>query len=183
MPRNVTASPFEFQSSPDRKKWTRKDCEFLVDSEHLVGRNELVDGEVIYKVGQKPQHAFVIKRLTALLTHWFGGDRVAIQLPIDVATADNETNQPEPDAAVLSQPATAYLESNPPPNDVLLLIEVEDTSLRFDLSTRPSLYSRAGIREYWVVDLGGRRLIAHRQPAENGYSEVLEYAEADSSDR
>src|SRR5262247_2117502 len=92
------------EPAPNRKRWTRRECEFLVQNELLIGRYELIDGEVISKMGQKPPHAYVIMRLTTWLVAVFGGDFVRIQLPIDVAEVDNETNEPEPDAAVLSRP-------------------------------------------------------------------------------
>jgi Uma2 family endonuclease len=168
------------EGTPNRKRWTRKECEFLVESDLLTGRYELIEGEVIFKMGQKPTHAFVIVRLMVWLSALFGGEYVRIQLPIDVADADNATNEPEPDAAVLAQPATAYLERNPGPADLLLVVEVSDTTLRFDLTTKALLYARAGIREYWVVDIAGRQILAHRNPTPQGYQETIAYAESES---
>ncbi len=164
---------------PTPKRWTRRDCEFLVDNELLVGRYELIDGEIVSKMGQKPPHAVAIMRLTKWLVNLFGGDFVRIQLPIDVAEQDNEINEPEPDAVALAQPGEAYMAGNPDPVEVLLAIEVADSSLRFDLITKAALYARAAILEFWVLDIVNRRLVVHRQPSGTGYAEILEYAETE----
>ena len=65
---------------------------------------------------------------------------------------------------------------HPLPGDILLLIEVADTTLPLDLGEKATLYAEAGIPEYWVVDIEGRRLLAHRQPAGGGYSDVRSFA-------
>lgn len=168
------------EAAPHRKRWTRRECEFLVQSGLLTGRYELVNGEVISKTGQNPPHAYVIRRLVTWLATAFGDDRVSIQLPIDVAQADNEVNEPEPDASVLARPADNFLSGNPGPSDLLLVIEVADTTVRFDLRSKAALYARAGIADYWVIDLPGRRIVVHRRPSPEGYSEVLEYSESET---
>jgi Uma2 family endonuclease len=62
----------------------------------------------------------------------------------------------------------------------LLVVEVSDTTLRFDLRNKADLYARARIVEYWVADIAGRRLIVHRRPRVSGYAEILEYAETET---
>ena len=182
MPRAIPFSERKLQPepAPNRKRWTRKECEFLRENGLLTGRYELIEGEIVSKLGQKPPHAFVIIRLTGWLVRVFGGDYVRIQLPVNVADQENETNEPEPDAAALGRPAVEFLQSAPDPADLLLVIEVSDTTARFDLTTRALLYSRAGIREYWVIDLPGRQLIAHHGPTPQGYQETTAYDETES---
>ena len=165
------------ESTPKRIRFTRRMCTALVENGLLTGRYELIDGEVIDKMGQNPPHAFVIRRLNGWLVKWFGADYVNIQLPIDVSEAENETNEPEPDAAVLAQSGEAYLNGNPGPSELLLVIEVSDSSLYFDLHKKAALYARATIQEYWVVDIAGRRMVVHRQPTSQGYAEILAYGE------
>ena len=92
-----------------------------------------------------------------------------------MAVSDNETSEPEPDVAVLAQTATAYSERNPSPADLRLVVAASDTTLRFDLSTKAALYARAGIADYWVVDVTGRQIFVHRQPTANGYTEITAY--------
>jgi Uma2 family endonuclease len=67
-----------------------------------------------------------------------------------------------------------YRQSHPGPADVLLVIEVADTSLRFDRDTKVSLYAVHGIPEMWLVDLRGRRLVRHRAPAQGTYTLIDE---------
>lgn len=163
------------EPAPHRRQITRRDCQCLVDNEALVGRYELIDGETNLKSGQKTPHAYVITRLTSWTVTTFGALFARIQMPIDVAEDENETNEPEPDTAVIRKSAEEYMSGNPPASDVLLAIEVADTSLRFDLITKAALYARARIPEYWVLDLNGRRIVAHRKPNAGRYTETLEF--------
>ncbi len=156
-------------------------CEALIENGRLTGRYELVDGEIISKMGQNPPHAFVIMRLMEWLVGIFGIKFVRALLSINVATADNETNEPEPDLAITTQPAAAYANRHPGPADLQMVVEVSDTTLRFDLRNKAALYARAGIAEYWVADLAGRRLVVHRAPDAQGYADVQEYAEDETA--
>ena len=65
-----------------------------------------------------------------------------------------------------------YAGALPGPSDVLLLIEVSDTTLRYDRDTKLSLYAKAGIPEVWIFDLEGARLLLHRNPSADGYERV-----------
>ncbi|MGQ0653216.1 MAG: Uma2 family endonuclease [Betaproteobacteria bacterium] len=80
-----------------------------------------------------------------------------------------ERSVPQPDIALLKPRADNYFGSHPGPADVLLVVEVSDTTSRFDLSTKIPLYARAGIAEAWVFDLGGRTLRVFRDPDPGGY--------------
>ena len=102
----------------------------------------------------------------------FGALFVTPNAPIDVAPEDNPTNEPGPDLAVLEHPCLAYETANPGPSDVRLLVEISDTTLAFDLGTKSRLYARAGIHEYWVVDVQGQRILVHRNPRAGVYENV-----------
>jgi len=67
--------------------------------------------------------------------------------------------------------------SNPQPADVVLVVEIANTTLGFDLTTRARLHARAGIADYWVVDVPGWRIIVHRDPVDGVYRMVASYAE------
>jgi Uma2 family endonuclease len=73
-----------------------------------------------------------------------------------------------------------FRSANPGPKDLHLVVEVSDTSLNFDLTTKAVLYARAGIPEYWVLDVSGRRLIVHRHPQSGKYTAVLVYNEQEA---
>src|SRR5437868_3188646 len=128
------AEPVEYapDPTPNRVRWTRKQCQALLDAGILEGRYELVDGEIISKMGQKPPHRIAVMLVCQWLRTLFGELFVHSQFSIDVADEDNEHNEPEPDAAVTREPTTAYTKRNPGPKDLLLAIEVSDTTLRFD---------------------------------------------------
>src|SRR5215470_17980025 len=104
------------------------------------------------------------------------GRRLNRETPIDVAPDDNPTNEPEPDLIVLKRDLSEFQE-NPRPGDVDLVVEIADTTLGFDRGIKARLYARAGIADYWVLDVNGRRMIVHRQPQAGRYLSVLEFNE------
>jgi Uma2 family endonuclease len=175
MPVMLIEKPAPYEATPNRKRWTRRECDFLRDNGLLTGRYELIDGEVFVKMGQKPPHSIAVVLIRNWLIAVFGAVFVLSQAPIDVAENDNDDNEPEPDAAVTAQPVTAYTEGHPGPADLLLVAEVSDTTLRFDRTTKAALYARAGICEYWVVDVVGRQVFVHRRPAAEGYADLVAY--------
>ena len=139
-------------------------------------RYELIEGELIDKMGKKYPHVFGTFAVARALRVIFGEDFILTEAPINVAAADNSRNEPEPDITVLRRPLPA-LGGNPGPTDILLLVEVADSSLGQDLSTKAKLYARAGIPEYWVLDLENRRLYVHRDPAADAYQTLFETGE------
>jgi Uma2 family endonuclease len=171
--------------SPFAVIWTRDDCARLAAAGVLDYRYELVAGEIIKKVGQNLPHRTSITLITAWLCSIFGAVFFQSQATIDVAPEDNPTSEPEPDVTVLSVPlpelARQNPRQNPTPEHIRLVIEVADTTLDYDLSVKAGLYARAGIPEYWVLDLRGRRLRTLRQPADGSYGQTTEYAEGDSA--
>jgi len=173
MPTIVTDLPA--LSDPPRKRWTRAEYDDL-PTEFLNGqRLELVEGELINKMGKKPPH----RNSGALLLKWlfniFGADFVLQEASIDVAPEDNPASEPEPDLIVLKKDLSYYKSRNPQPGDLRLVIEVADTTLSFDLRTKAALYARAGIVEYWVLDVGGHRMLVHRDPQGGRYTSVVAY--------
>jgi Uma2 family endonuclease len=118
----------------------------------------------------------VVKFVFLWLLKVFGERFVDIEAPIDVRPDDNLTNEPVPDLIVLKRDG-ATIADNPQPQDLQLVVEVSDGTLNFDLNVKAALYARAGIGEYWVVDVAGRRLICHRNPESGRYTSVAIYGE------
>ena len=168
---NTTVAP-EFEPFPHRRRWTRDECRRLVEMGFLTGRYELIDGEVLSLMGQNPPHRMTLMLIAGWLVSLFGFYSVQMQGPIAITGDEGETNEPEPDIAVTSRPTTACRARHPEPQELLLVVEVSDTTLGFDLNTKARLYARNGILEYWVMDINGRRLHRHRSPSEAGYTEV-----------
>jgi Uma2 family endonuclease len=162
-----------------RKRWTREDYLFLERLGMLSARSELIDGEIIEKVGQNFPHGICVMKAILWLAGIFGGDFVQTQVTVEVADADQVTNRPEPDVFVLTKPAHEYTRT-PPASELSLIIEVSDTTLRDDLQIKAPLYARAGVLEYWVLDVTGRRLFMHRTPVDGVYTEVQPFLETES---
>ncbi|UHD17463.1 Uma2 family endonuclease [Thiocapsa bogorovii] len=132
-------------------------------------RTELIDGEIVEMPPIGHPHAGTVKLLANLMKETIGRDAiVAVQDPVWL----NGHSEPMPDIALLRPRPDYYRNGHLGPADVLLLVEVADSSLANDREIKLPRYARAGIPEVWLVDLAGRRLAIHRQPAANGYSEI-----------
>src|SRR5262249_17300229 len=120
---------------------------------------ELINGEIAEMSPQGSPHYVAITLVTQALARAFGEEYwVRPQGPLALF----EASEPEPDIAVVrGNPRT--MKGHPTRAD--LIVEISDTSLAFDLGAKASLYASAGIADYWVVDLQGRRVIVHRAPA------------------
>lgn len=132
-------------------------------------RVELIRGEIVEKMPIGDRHAACVNRSTRLFVRLLG-DRaiVAIQNPIRL-----DGSEPEPDVAILRPRDDFYASGKPAAADVLLLIEVADTSLAFDRETKRALYAAAGIAEYWILNLLDESLEIHRGPRPDGtYAEI-----------
>jgi Uma2 family endonuclease len=185
MPATLTERPAPLVvQQPPRKRWTRAECAIveaagIFDQQHL----ELIEGELIDKMGKNRPHVGAAALLHAWLLRVFGDRRVNAEAPVDVAPEDNPTNEPVPDLIVIKlgyAESAAYWSSTPQPRDLDLVVEIADTSLPFDLTTKAALYARAGIAEYWILDVIGRRLIVHRNPEGGEYGTVESYSEQES---
>ncbi len=179
MPTAVTEAPYRpAPVEPLRKHWTRAECEAL----KAIGvpdyqRLELVDGELISTMGKNRPHVNAFTFVLGWLIRVFGEEFVNAEAPIDVAPEDNPTNEPTPDIIVLKRPSWEFKKGNPQPADLHLIVEVSDSSLGFDLTKKARLYARAGITEYWAIDVSARGLVVHRKPAGGRYASVTVYAE------
>ena len=130
-------------------------------------RVELLDGEIVEMTPIGPPHASVVLRLTQLFSSRVGQHAiVSVQNPIELTILDSE---PQPDLTLLRPRADFYATQHPGPGDILLVVEVMDTSADRDRRLKLPLYARAAIREVWLVDLGAERIEVYRQPEPDGY--------------
>ena len=149
-------------------RFTVEDYYRMADSEILTEDNhvELIGGQILVKEPAGPQHAghvdFLCSHLRRLLE-----DRALIRQ--EHALAIDELNHPEPDLTVVKPREDFYRTAHPRSEDVLLVIEVAYTSARADRKIKVPLYARAGIPEFWLIDLPGQRLEVYREPAAGGY--------------
>jgi Uma2 family endonuclease len=178
MPTTLTDLPV--QSGPPRKLWTRSEYAELSSSLLDGQRLELIEGELINKMGKKRPHVNSLVLLQGWLIGVFGVRFVNPETPIDVAPEDNPSSEPEPDLVVLKRSIAHFTSQNPQSGDLHLAVEVADSTLGFDLRTKAALYARAGIVEYWVLDVTGRRMIVHRDPQSGRYASAVAYGAEES---
>jgi Uma2 family endonuclease len=164
-----------------RKRFTREEVDRLTEAGFFDGcRYELIDGDLIDKMGQNPPHASAVRLVLDWLTRIFPGRRILVQQPIEASPADRKRSLPEPDLAVLAQDQSEFTKRHPRSDELLLAIEVADTSAAFDLSRKAVMYAAAGVPEYWVLDLTRRILVVHRQPSPAGYRLIQLFTENDT---
>jgi Uma2 family endonuclease len=130
-------------------------------------RVELSDGEIGEMRPPGARHVSLVNRLTALLVRLAGDAAiVSVQKPIRL----NEHNEPQPDLALLRLRADACVSALATPADMLLVIEVADTSLAYDQQEKLPRYARAGIGEVWLVDAGRQIVEQYTMPVADEYT-------------
>lgn len=151
---------------------------FTVDDYYKMAENgvltedsrvELIEGEIVDMPPIGPGHSASVDR---------GGDRLRAILGRRAAIRTQQPlrlglrSEPQPDLAVVRRRDDFYTSAHPTPADVLLVVEVADTSLAYDRETKGPLYARHGIGEYWILNLPDRQLEVYREPAGDGYAVV-----------
>lgn len=128
---------------------------------------ELIEGDIVVMAPMGDRHALCVNKLTALLVPpAVGRAIVQVRLPVDLS----DLSEPEPDLSLLRWRGEFY--AHPAPADLLLVIEISDTSLAFDRSVKGPLYAVAGVPEYWIVNLAGEALEVHRDPQGGQWGDV-----------
>lgn len=129
-------------------------------------RVELIEGEIVDMAPIGTTHAGIVNFLNRLLVR-AAGDRavVTIQQPIRLSMR----SEPQPDVALLKMRTDLYRKNHPMAPDVLLLIEVSDTTLRFDRGPKLALYAKHGVAEVWIIDVEGKQVHCMREPQGDQY--------------
>ncbi len=149
---------------------------FTVDDYYRMGdagvfppgrRVELLEGEIIDMMPIDPFHSGVVNRLADFLTlcahrRWM----VTNQNPVRLG----RHSEPEPDVVLVRRDPDDYTGRHPQPGDVLLLIEVSNSSLDYDRTDKFAAYGKAGIEEYWIVNLAEECVEIYREPHFTGYA-------------
>ena len=141
-------------------------------------RVELLEGEVIVMSPIGNRHAACVNKLNHAFTAsgLAGRALVSVQNPL----AESDRSEPQPDLMLLAHRHDWYAFGHPGPDEVLLLVEVADSSLAFDRGTKIPLYADAGIREVWLVDLEHDRIEAYTEPVPGDYRSTRRYAPGES---
>ena len=175
MTTQTAIQPAETAPIPRRRRFTVAEYYALADAGILdhMERVQLLNGEIIVMPPIGNRHASGVDRLgEAWTTRLQGQAQVRIQGPVRL---DNNS-EPEPDVMLLLRRDDFYETAHPSPDDVLLLIEVADSTLEFDRSTKLGLYANAGIPEVWIVNLRDRRVETYTEPVGGEYT-VVRYFE------
>lgn len=167
------------KTGPVRHRWTVREFQRMGETRFLdpKARLELIDGELFEMAPIGSFHAGTVTLLAHLFARTVGETAViSVQNPLDLS----EHSEPQPDLILLRPRADYYLSEHPQPRDVLLLIEVSDSTVQFDRKTKVPLYARHGIPEVWLVVGPHRRHIAvyrDPQPEQGGYRTRLQVRE------
>ena len=148
---------------PRAHLWTRGEYQFLTEAGAFEGRRvELIKGVIYDKMAAMlSPHAASVRRVdTAFHAAFVNQAVISIQLPVVL----DDNSEPEPDAILTRGVDADYDARHPVAADVLLAVEVSDSTLSFDRSTKASAYARAGIVEYWILNVPERQLEIHRGP-------------------
>ena len=136
-------------------------------------RVELIVGELYDMAPIGSDHSGMVNAFNRVLVLACGERAVVgVQNPVRL----DKYNEPQPDFAVMLPRQDMYQGRHAGPADILLLVEVANSSLKFDKTVKLPVYARAGIGEVWVVDLVNRTIEAHQVPVDGGYSQTKQYA-------
>ncbi len=158
-------------SAPTRRRFTVAEYHAMADTGILAenDRVELLDGDIIVMPPIGDWHAASVDRLTNTLPLQLQG-RAIVRVQNPARLDDN--SEPQPDVMLLRWREDFYEGGHPSPSDVLLLIEVSDSSVDYDRGAKLSAYARAGVPEVWLVTQQERRIEAYTGPVEGAYSNV-----------
>jgi Uma2 family endonuclease len=124
-------------------------------------RVELLNGRIIEMPPIGPRHSYVVISLDALMQRTLGDRAVVVaQGPIRL----DRFSEPQPDVLIVRGPREQYASHHARPEDTLLVIEVAESTLRYDRGEKLRAYARMGIAEYWIVDIAHERLHAFTEP-------------------
>ncbi|CDM65793.1 Uma2 family endonuclease [Pyrinomonas methylaliphatogenes] len=140
-------------------------------------RVELIDGEIIEMAPIGVRHAACVAKLAEVFSRYLQSAAIIwVQNPVRL----DERSEPEPDIALLRRREDFYSQSAPTPEDVLLIVEVGDSSVEYDRKLKVPLYARAGVVEVWLIDLTESLIEVYAQPVSGAYQvfKRLKYGDA-----
>jgi Uma2 family endonuclease len=157
-----------------KKRFTADDYQRMGQAGILrrADRVELIDGEMIAMTPTGPRHCASVDRATrAFVTKAGDSAIVRVQGPVRL----DFYSEPEPDLVLLRPRADFYASGHPGPDDILLIVEVPDSSIDYDREIKSHLYARSGVHEYWLADLNEKVLVCYSSPEGGTYQNVRRY--------
>lgn len=160
---------------PKPLRWTKSEYYRLGEMGFFENKRvELIEGEIIEMQPIGGEHVRAVNVGNRVLSRAFGeGFYVSVQNPLDLG----EDTEPMPDLAVIAGDPAASAEV---PATAALIVEVADSSVRYDRTRKARVYARAGIADYWIVNLVDRTLEVYRQPGADGYADPRVYRPGDT---
>jgi Uma2 family endonuclease len=135
-------------------------------------RVELIRGEIVEMTPIGRRHAACVDRLNEMfILRLAQATIVRVQNPVEL----DDNSEPQPDLVLLRRRADFYEAGHPQAEDILLLVEVADTTVETDRDVKILLYANSGIAEVWLVDINAQCLEVYRQPSEKGYQIIQKY--------
>ncbi len=152
---------------PGTFRFNRKLFHQLADQGAFEGlKVELLEGEIIVTTPQGGDHAFAVQEIGELL---YESKPKSLRLRTQLPIAPDDGNEPEPDFALVPVGTQG---DGQPPDSAVFIVEVAHSTARDDLGRKARIYARAGVPEYWVIDLKTKELVTHRKPTADGYTDV-----------
>ncbi len=144
------------------KRFTIAEYHHLEETNFFQGdRTELIRGEIVSMAAKGTRHTFCCRNLLAELSTLIQGRAILqCQDPIFLLPS----SEPEPDFAIVRDRDDNYLTGHPTPDDILLVIEISDSSLIYDRDVKGAMYAESGIEHYWIFNLLDNRLEAYSEP-------------------
>ena len=150
--------------------WTVDDYHRMIEAGILTtgDRVELLEGQIVEMSPQRPPHASTTQHVARYLDRLLEEIAyVRMQLPITL----KPNSEPEPDIAVVRIDSNEYSDHRPVPDDIFLIIEVADTTLLSDRQQKAITYAKAGIADYWILDVNTQQIYMFREPGATGYEQ------------
>lgn len=154
--------------SLDVFQWTRKDYHRLVEAGILDEDSpvELLNGQILQMSPVGDYHAACVDKLSELFRDILAKSAtLRVQSPIVL----DDLSEPEPNLAILKRKDNFYADGHPKPSDILLVVEVADSTLAKDRLVKGPAYASSGIKEYWILNINDRQLEQYLEPKENEY--------------
>jgi Uma2 family endonuclease len=155
------------------KYWTVNEYRQMSDVGILNAdaRTELIAGQILVMAAKGTPHVLGLRLLAVAL------DKLLTNQPFFISTQDpiqlNNFSEPEPDLAIVRGTLLDYADRHPEPKDLALVVEVADSTLKYDCDVKDKLYAQSGIEDYWVLDVKNRNLHVFRNPTPTGYTSHL----------
>jgi Uma2 family endonuclease len=161
---------------PESRLFTAGEYERMAEF-GVIGEDEaveLIEGRIVQMAAKNHRHVIATNRVNAFFSSRLA-DRVIVSVQNPILL--NDFSEPEPDIALVKPPDDRYIENHPGPKDILLLLEIADSSLSYDRQVKCPLFARSGIIQFCLLNLQTRELEDYRDPGPEGYRSKRTYGE------